>query len=91
MLNKIWEWIKQLDIKYIVTAIIELILFIFILSSVNNCNSKKIEILDQNLIAARDSIEQVILLNGNLLSERDSYIVKTKQLEEVLKITKLKD
>lgn len=88
MLNKIWEWIKQLDIKYIVTAILELILFIFILSSVNNYNSKKIEILDQNLIAARDSIEQVILLNGNLLSERDSYIVKTKQLEEVLKITK---
>lgn len=88
MLNKIWEWIKNLDLKTIIISIIEFLIFLFILTSVNNCNQERIEKLDQNLTAARDSIEQVILINGNILSERDAYIVKTKQLEEVLKITK---
>ena len=88
MLNKIWEWIKNLDLKTIIISIIEFLIFLFILTSVNNCNQEKIEKLDQNLTAARDSVEQVILINGNILSERDAYIVKTKQLEEVLKITK---
>lgn len=86
MLNKIWEWIKKLDINTIIISIIEFLIFLFILTSINNCNQERIEKLDQNLIAARDSIEQVILINGHILSERDAYIIKTKQLEEVLKI-----
>lgn len=88
MLNKIWEWIKNLDLKTIIISIIEFLIFLFILTSINNCNQERIEKLDQNLTAARDSIEQVMLINGNILSERDAYIVKTKQLEEVLKISK---
>ena len=87
MLNKIWEWIKNLDLKTIIISIIEFLIFLFILTSINNCNQERIEKLDQNLTAARDSIEQVMLINGNILSERDAYIVKTKQLEEVLKIS----
>lgn len=86
MLNKIWEWIKKLDINTIIISIIEFLIFLFILTSINNCNQERIEKLDQNLIAARDSIEQVILINGHILSERDAYIIKTKQLKEVLKI-----
>lgn len=88
MLNKIWEWVKSLDKKVVITSIIEAILFIFILISISQCASQKIETLDQNLLASRDRIETLTLENGNLLSERSAYILKNKELEEVLEITK---
>lgn len=88
MLNKIWEWVKSLDKKIIITSIIEAILFIFILISISQCASQKIETLDQNLLASRDKIETLTLENGNLISERSAYILKNKELEEILNITK---
>lgn len=88
MLNRIWEWIKSLDKKVVITSIIEALLFIFILISISQCSNQKIEKLDQNLIASRDKITELTLENGNLLTERSAYIVKNNELEEILNITK---
>lgn len=88
MLNKIWEWIKSIDKKVLITSIIECIFFIFIISSINQCSNKKIDALDQNLAASRDQIETLMLENGSLISERSAYILKANQLEEMLEITK---
>lgn len=87
MLNKIWEWVKSLDKKVIIIAIIEALLFIFILISISRCDNHKIEKLDQNLIASRDRVAELTLKNGNLLAERSAYIVKNNELEEILDIT----
>ena len=87
-MNKIWNFIKSLDIKTITLLFIEAIIFVAILAAMNNCNGRRIEILDQNLNAEKSNIETIMLSNGNLVAERDSYILKNKQLEEILDITK---
>lgn len=74
--------------KSIVIIFLETILFIGILVGINSFYNRKVYTLDQNLKASRDSIEVVQLRNGNLLIERDAYILKNKELEEVLNITK---
>ena len=81
MLNKIWEWIKSIDKKVIITSIIEALLFIFVIISISQCSNQKIKKLDQNLIASRDKIAELTLENGNLLVERSTYIVKNNELE----------
>lgn len=72
----------------IIIMILEAIIFIGIIVFMSNYSSKKVETLDQNLIAARDRITELTLENGNLLSSKSAYILKTQQLEEVLEITK---
>lgn len=87
MLNKIWNFIKTLDIKTISLMVLEAIIFIVILLTISNCNSKKIETLDQNLSAAKGQVEILTMDNGNILAERDAYIVRNKQLEEAINIS----
>lgn len=87
MLNKIWNFIKTLDIKTISLLILEAIIFIAILLTISNYNSKKIETLDQNLSAAKGQVEILTMDNGNILAERDAYIVRNKQLEEAINIS----
>lgn len=88
MLYKIWEWIKSLDKKVIITSIIEALLFIFVIISIYQCSNQKIEKLDQNLIASRDKITELTLENGNLLADRAAYIVREKELQDIIDITK---
>lgn len=92
ILDKIWNsivnWFKSLDMKTIIISIIEALIFIFIISSISHCSNQKIQTLDHNLVAAQDEIQTLVLENGNLLSEKSAYILKNKELESVLEITK---
>ena len=92
VLDKIWNsivnWFKSLDMKTIIISIIEALIFIFIISSISHCTNQKIQTLDHNLVAAQDEIQTLVLENGNLLSEKTAYILKNKELESVLEITK---
>lgn len=88
MLNKIWEWIKSIDKKVIIISIIEALIFIFVIISISQCSNQKIKNLDQNFVASKDKITELILENGKLLAERSAYIVKNNELEEILNITK---
>lgn len=92
ILDKIWNgivnWFKSLDMKTIIISIIEALIFIFIISSISHCSNQKIQTLDHNLVAAQDEIQTLVLENGNLLSEKAAYILKNKELESVLEITK---
>lgn len=92
ILDKIWNgivnWFKSLDMKTIIISIIEALIFIFIISSISHCTNQKIQTLDHNLVAAQDEIQTLVLENGNLLSEKSAYILKNKELESVLEITK---
>lgn len=92
ILDKIWNsivnWFKSLDMKTIIISIIEALIFIFIISSISHCSNQKIQTLDHNLVAAQDEIQTLVLENGNLLSEKTAYILKNKELESVLEITK---
>ena len=92
ILDKIWNsivnWFKSLDMKTIIISIIEALIFIFIISSISHCSNQKIQTLDHNLVAAQDEIQSLVLENGNLLSEKSAYILKNKELESVLEITK---
>ena len=92
ILDKIWNsivnWFKSLDMKTIIISIIEALIFIFIISSISHCTNQKIQTLDHNLVAAQDEIQTLVLENGNLLSEKTAYILKNKELESVLEITK---
>lgn len=56
--------------------------------SISNHSNQKIENLDNNLKAARDSVETIMLENGNLLAEKSSYIIKEKELYDIIDITK---
>lgn len=92
IIEKMWssivDWFKSLDTKTIIITFIEALIFIMLLSSMNHCSNQKIETLDHNLVAARDEIQTLVLENGNLLSEKSAYILKNKELESVLEITK---
>ena len=92
ILDKIWNsivnWFKSFDMKTIIISIIEALIFIFIISSISHCSNQKIQTLDHNLVAAQDEIQTLVLENGNLLSEKTAYILKNKELESVLEITK---
>lgn len=78
----------KFDKNTIIIMILEAIIFIGIIVCMSNYSNKKIDTLDQNLIAARDRITELTLENGSLLSSKSSYILKNQQLEDVLEITK---
>ena len=86
--TKTINFFKNMSLKNILTLIVEALIFIFIIVAIHNCSQREIATLDHNLTAAQDRIETLVLENGNLLSEKKAYIVKEKQLEEVLEITK---
>lgn len=77
-----------MDKKTIIFMILEAIIFIGIIVCISQCSSRKINVLDQNLLAAQDEIELIRLENGNLLADKAAYIVKEKELSEILSITK---
>lgn len=74
--------------KPILWFLIEIVVFLLILTSVLGYFNNKLDDSEQNLKAAKGYITQVELRNGELLSARDSYIASIDDLEELLDISK---
>lgn len=74
--------------KSLLWFLIEIVIFLLILSFVWNYFSNKLDNSEQNLKAAKGYITQVELKNGELLNARDSYIASINDLEELLDISK---
>lgn len=71
----------------IISLFIEAIIFIAIIMFGYNYFTNQIDTYDQNIKVYKNHMEQLELKNGELLTIRDSYILKTKELEEVLNIS----
>ena len=74
--------------KSILWFLIEIAVFLLILTSVLGYFNDKLDNSEQNLKAAKGYITEVELKNGELLSARDSYIASINDLEELLDISK---
>lgn len=74
--------------KSILGYIIEGCILLGILSFVYTHFDKKLDISEQNVKAYKNKIEQLELKNGELITTRDSYILKTKELQDVLDVSK---
>lgn len=68
------------------TLLISSVIFTCICVGMKSCSDREIEILEQNLSASRDSLVISEMKNGDLLYEKQSYILKTEQLQEYLDI-----
>lgn len=75
-------------IKNILWHIIEVFIFLVIISCVWNYYSNENEINQQNLKAAQNELYEVKLKNGELLTVRDSYIATIGDLEQLLDVSK---
>lgn len=75
-------------IKNWIWTIIGMLILIIAMACMYNYYSNRLEISDQNLRASRSQIEVLTTKNNELLAMRDSYVLKEKELEEVLGITK---
>lgn len=67
---------------------VEAIIFIAIIAGVYGFFSNKLNISEQNVVAAYGKVEKLTLKNGELIAVRDSHITTINELEEVLSITK---
>lgn len=67
--------------------VIEAIIFIAIIAGIWRFMSNKLDISEQNVIAARGQVEELILKNGELLAVRDSHITTINELNGLLDIT----
>ena len=76
------------DKKTILVIVITSLLFILLYSFTVRHYERKVDIYSQNLLASKTKIETLQLKNGNILHERDSYILKKNELEELLNIKK---
>lgn len=74
--------------KSILWFLIEIAVFLLILTSVWGYFNNKLDDSEQNLKAVKGYITQVEMKNGELLNARDSYIATINDLEELLDITK---
>lgn len=74
--------------KSLIWMIIEALILLMVLSFVWNHYDNKLDISEQNLIASRSKLEELTLENGNLLFEKDSYILKIKDLETEIGVSK---
>ena len=74
--------------KTILWHVLEIVIFLIILSCVWNYYSRKNETNQQNLKAAQNELYEVKLKNGELLTVRDSYIATIDDLENLLDISK---
>ena len=72
----------------IISTIVEAALFIAIIVSIFSHFNKRLNISEHNYNTLKGEMEQVELKNGELLSMRDSYIVKLNELNELLDISK---
>ena len=81
------------NVKYWLIIVGELLLFLFILGIMSRCNSNKIDVLENNIISYKDSVEHVKLKNGELLTVKQSLIVDKETALNELNMTKneLKD
>lgn len=66
----------------IITLFIEAAIFIGIIMFGINYYNNQLDISDQNLKAYKGQLEQVEMKNGELVAIRDSYVLKTKDLQE---------
>ena len=85
MLNRIF---KTSNVKYWLMFIGEAMLFLFIMTTMNRCNSEKIDLLETNIIGYRDSLKTAELKNGELVSFKQSLILTNEALREELNMSK---
>lgn len=86
--NAIKNFFKGLSNKFIVILTLLLITIFSTAGLVYKCDRDKINILEQNFKASKDTIEVLKMNNGDLLYEKSSYILKEKELINQLDITK---
>lgn len=67
---------------------IEALMFIGLIIGVKSCDNAKINDIEQNLLASRDTIEMLHMKNGELVYEKSLYILKEKELLNQLDMTK---
>lgn len=67
---------------------IEALMFIGLIIGVKSCDNAKINDIEQNLLASRDTIEMLHMKNGELVYEKSLYILKEKELLNQLEMTK---
>lgn len=74
----------------LINTLLYILLFGFLFGSIVRCNREqdKISILEQNYLAARDTIEVLEMKNGDLLYEKSLYILNEKELTSQLNIAK---
>lgn len=72
----------------IISLFIEAVVFICIIIFGINYYNNQLDISDQNLNAYRGQLEQMELKNGELISVRDSYILRIQDLENQFDISK---
>lgn len=72
----------------LLSYLIEVVIFIAIITGLWGYYNRKLDISNQNLLAFKGKLEQVELKNGELLASRDSYIATINDLEELLGIAK---
>lgn len=74
--------------RSLISMLVEAIIFIAIIAWGTNYYREKMDNSEQNLIAYRDQIKNLELKNGELITSRNSYIVKYSELEDVLNISR---
>lgn len=87
--KNLFKKIMNIDKKTII-MILEAIILIALLLFTWSYFANKLEISDQNLKAAKGQVEVLKLSNNELLYSRDSYMMKTKDLEEQFGISQKK-
>lgn len=76
------------NVKYWLMLIGEAMLFLFIITVLNRCNSEKVDILETNIIGYRDSLNIIELKNNELVVYKQSLILTNEALREELNISK---
>ena len=71
---------KVNNTKYWILLISEALLFIFIIGITFKCSSNKIDVLENNIIGYRDSLEYSKLKNGELLAVKQSLILDKENM-----------
>lgn len=82
------ENINNSNVKYWLMIVGELLLFLFITGIMSRCNSNKVDVLENNIIAYKDSLKTVSLKNGELMSYKQTLILDNEVMREELGITK---
>ena len=74
--------------KWIIALVIEALILIGVFGWMKSCDNQTIDKYKQNYEASQDSLEIVKMKNGNLLYEREAYIMSEKELMAQLDISK---
>lgn len=82
------ENINNSNVKYWLMIVGELLLFLFITGTMSRYNSNKVDVLENNIIAYKDSLKTVSLKNGELLSYKQILILDNEAMRQELGITK---